>query len=219
LVVYRRDLWGIWRKPRLCLAVVVATIPAVVAGFLLKKYIKATFEMPIVVACGWLVTAGLLSYAQRTGHGEKSLDQISWSDAWIIGCFQAVSAVFRGVSRSGSTIAGGLLRGTSREAAATFSFLMAIPVIIGAAVLEDVFPLVKAYLQGQSVSATAASMMGGYSPLALVWGGLLSFVVGWISLRWLIHWIVRHGLSVFVYYVLAASALTFLWQGYLHFAK
>jgi undecaprenyl pyrophosphate phosphatase UppP len=69
LVVYRKDLWGIWRRPKLCLAIVLATIPAAVAGVVLKKHIEATFEMPIVVACGWLVTAGLLWYGQRLGHG------------------------------------------------------------------------------------------------------------------------------------------------------
>ncbi|MBS0265052.1 MAG: undecaprenyl-diphosphate phosphatase [Planctomycetes bacterium] len=219
LVVYRRDLWGIWRRPRLCLAVVLATIPAVVAGVVLKKYIEATFEMPLVVACGWLVTAGLLSIGQRVGHGHKTLDEITAKDAIIIGCFQAVSALFRGVSRSGSTIAGGLLNGASREAAAGFSFLMAIPVIVGAAVLEAGVPLLKAYRRGESLSETATGMLGGYSPWALLLGGLISFVVGWVSLRWLIRIIVQRGLNWFVWYVLAASALTFLWQGYEHFVK
>lgn len=219
LVVYRRDLWGIWQKPRLCLAVIVATLPAVVAALLLKKHIEATFDKPLVVACGWLVTAGLLWYGQRTGHGQRPLDELTFLDAAIIGCFQAVSLLFRGVSRSGSTIAGGLLTGHSREAAAAFSFLIAIPAIAGAAVMEAGMPLLKAYWHGESVADTASHLLGGYSPVALMLGCLISFVVGWISLRWLLRIIVRRGLDGFVYYVLAASALTFLWQGYEHFAR
>jgi undecaprenyl-diphosphatase len=219
LVVYRKELWGIWRRPKLCLAVVLATIPAAVAGVALKKYIEASFEMPIVVACGWVVTAGLLWYLPRRGHGNRPLEELTFGDAIKIGCFQAVSAMFRGVSRSGSTIAGGLSTGLSREAAAEFSFLLAIPVIAGAAVLE-LAPLFKAYFRGTWDGADGLSvLLGGYSPLALLLGALTSFVVGLISLRWLLRIITRRGLDGFVYYVLTAAILTFLWQGYEYFVK
>ena len=219
LLVYRKDIWGIWRKPRLCLAIVLATIPAAVLGVLLKKYVKATFEMPIVVACGWLVTAGLLWFSQRPTEGKRSIDELTMRDALVIGCFQAVSALFRGVSRSGSTITGGLLCGYDRQSAATFSFLIAIPAIAGAATLEFGVPLIKAIVHHEPLSATLDDMMGGYSPWSLMWGGLLSFFVGWASLRWLIGVIVRKGLRVFVAYVLVASLLTFAWQGYEYFHR
>jgi undecaprenyl-diphosphatase len=219
LVVYRKDLWGIWRRPKLCLAVVVATIPATLAYKLLKDYVEATFEMPIVVACGWLVTAGLLWYAPRARQGDRSLNELTMGDAVKIGCFQAVSLLFRGVSRSGSTISGGLFTGLSREAAAEFSFLIAIPAIAGGAVLK-VLPLVKAHLLGTpSLAEGSSALVGGYSPLALVVGTLTSFVVGLISLRWLLRIVVQRGLDGFVYYVLTASLLTFVWQGYEYFAK
>ena len=219
LVVYRKELWNIWRRPKLCLAIVLATIPAAVAGVLLKKYIEKSFEMPIVVACGWLVTAGLLWYLPRQGHGHRPLEELTFVDAIKIGCFQAVSALFRGVSRSGSTIAGGLSTGLSREAATEFSFLIAIPVVAGAAVLEGL-PLLKHFLKGPSSLASESSpVLGGYSPLALVLGGLTSFVIGVISLRWLLRIITRRGLDGFVYYVLAASMLTFAWQGYEYFVR
>jgi len=219
LVVYRKDLWGIWRRQKLCLAIVLATVPAVVAGLVLKRYIEATFEMPIVVACGWLVTAGLLWYGQRRGQGNRPLAELTLGDAIVIGCFQAVSALFRGVSRSGSTIAGGLFCGLSREAAAAFSFLIAIPVISGAALLEGM-PLLKAYFRGTlSAGEGAGVLLGGYSPLALLLGALTSFIVGLISLRWLLKIIIQRGLDGFVYYVLTASLLTFLWQGYEFFSQ
>lgn len=220
LVVYRQDLWGIWKRPRLCLAVVLATIPATVAYALLKKYVEATFEMPIVVACGWLVTAGLLWYAPRARPGNRPLAELTLVDAIVIGCFQAVSLLFRGVSRSGSTISGGLFSGLSREAATEFSFLIAIPAIAGGAVLQGLLPLLKAYLRGTSALADGPTMLvGGYSPLALALGALTSFVVGLISLRWLLRIVVHRGLDGFVYYVLTASLLTFAWQGYEYFAR
>jgi undecaprenyl pyrophosphate phosphatase UppP len=111
------------------------------------------------------------------------------------------------------------MMGLSREAAAAFSFLIAIPVIAGAATMEVGLPLLKAVMTGQPVMKVVHAMSGGYTPLALLWGGLVSFGVGWVSLRWLIQIIVRRGLNGFVYYVLTASALTFLWQGYEFLAR
>jgi undecaprenyl-diphosphatase len=215
LVVYRRDLWGIWKRPRLCAAIVLATIPAAIVGISLKEYVEATFEMPLVVACGWLVTAALLWSSQNYGSNLRSLEELTVADALIIGSFQAVSPLFRGVSRSGSTISGGLFTGLRRDAAATFSFLLAIPVTAGAALVMAA-PLIKLAVRGPGrPGETFESYLGGYSPLALLIGALTSFVVGLVSLRWLIRIIARRGLSWFVGYCLLASALTFAWQGYL----
>ncbi len=213
LVVYRHELWGIWRKPHLCLAIVLATIPAAVLGIALKKQIEATFEMPLVVACGWVVTAGLLWFGQRFSHDSRPLEALTLFDALTIGCFQAVSAIFRGVSRSGSTIAGGLFIGLRRDAAASFSFLIAIPVTAGAALVKAA-PLIKLLIKGPGVEGeTFATHLGGYNPEALLIGAVTSFVVGIISLRWLIRIITRYGLDWFVYYLLVAATLTFIWQG------
>jgi undecaprenyl-diphosphatase len=219
LVVYRRDLWGIWRRPRLCVAIVLATIPAAVLGIVLKKYVEQTFEMPLVVACGWLVTAGLLWSAQKFGSNTRALEELTLLDALIVGCFQAVSALFRGVSRSGSTISAGLYTGLRRDAAASFSFLIAIPVTAGAALVKAA-PLIKLALLGPKADGeTFATYLGGYSPVSLLLGALTSFVVGLISLQWLIRVIAKRGLNWFAGYCLVASALTFAWQGYLHFAR
>jgi undecaprenyl pyrophosphate phosphatase UppP len=86
-------------------------------------------------------------------------------------------------------------------------------------------PLLKAYFRGASsegamaVAGGSSALLGGYSPWALLLGALTSFVVGLISLRWLLNIITRRGLDGFVYYVLTAAALTFLWQGYEYFVK
>ena len=217
LVVYRRDLWSIWKKPRLCLAIVLATIPAAVIGLTLKKKIEATFEQPLVVACGWLVTAGLLWVGQRIGRNERTLDELGVLDAVKIGCFQAL-ALFRGVSRSGSSIAGGLFTGYRRDAAASFSFLIAIPAIGGAAVVEGASLAAKVMAARESTAAATAVLWGGYTPSAILVGVLVSFLVGLVSLRWLLRVITERGLNWFVVYCLLAAAATFTWQGYEHFA-
>jgi undecaprenyl-diphosphatase len=221
LVVYRRDLMEIWCKPRLCVSIVLATIPAAALGILFKSQIEATFKKPLVVACGWVVTAGLLRYGQRLGRDARLLDELTYRDALVIGGFQAVSALFRGVSRSGSTIAGGLFCGLRRDAAASFSFLIAIPVTAGAALVKGA-PLIKLLFVRLGVLPAAsgpssqkiADMLGGYSPLVLLIGATTSFVVGLVSLRWLLRVITVRGLNGFAYYCLAAAALTFAWQGY-----
>ena len=221
LVVYRRDLCEIWRKPRLCLAIVVASIPAAVVGLLFKEQIEATFKKPLVVACGWVVTAALLHFGQRLGRNTRPLEELRLVDAVVIGCFQALSACFRGVSRSGSTISGGLFMGLRREAAAAFSFLIAIPVTGGAALLKA-RPLIKLLFvhlhllsaEKGPTTAEVSEMLGGYSPLVLVIGAATSFVVGLLALRWLLRIINQRGLNWFVWYCLVVAALTFAWQGY-----
>ena len=197
-----------------------ATVPAALVAFTLRKYVKATFEMPLVVACGWTVTAGLLWFGQRLGTRERSLDDITLADALKIGCFQALSPLFRGVSRSGSTIAGGLLTGLSHDAAASFSFLIAIPVIAGAALVKGrrssnccscgwaFFPP-PAVLEQQSVD-----LVGGYSPLVLAIVRSSRFWWDWFRCGGCCGSLHSRGLNGFVYYCLIAAPLTFAWQGY-----
>jgi undecaprenyl-diphosphatase len=117
--------------------------------------------------------------------------------AFLIGCFQAV-ALMPGISRSGSTIGGGLLLGLSRVDAARFSFLMAVPVIGGAALLtaRDVWQ----------------AGTGGHAPSALVLGAVVSFVVGVVALRGLIRLISQRKLHWFAYYCLVVATATMIWQ-------
>jgi undecaprenyl-diphosphatase len=116
--------------------IVVATIPAVIVGYLLEKYLRSLFGAPLIAA-GFLVVNGLLlMFGERIRTmGHRPLSALSVADALTIGGFQC-TALIPGISRSGATIVGGLLRGIDHEAAAHFSFLIATPVIIGATVLE-----------------------------------------------------------------------------------
>ncbi len=126
-------------SPRQLLLVGVASVPAAIAGLGFQDAIARTFNSPVMAGYGWLVTAAFLA----AGHfaatrpsvagalPPRSLDQLSFVDALCVGLAQAL-AILPGVSRSGSTISTGLMRGIDRSAAATFSFLMAVPVIGGA---------------------------------------------------------------------------------------
>ena len=206
LVVYRHDLRRVLQDYRLWIWIVVATIPTAVIGLTFKKKIEASFSNPLVVACGWLITAALLWFGQKLGRNQRDIQKMTLVDALVIGLFQS-AALPRGISRSGSTIAGGLWRDFTREGAAKFSFLLAIPAIGGATVVEF-GPILVKMLKGQS--AAEAGLTGSVGPMIV--GTVVSFVVGWITLTWLIRLIVRRGVTVFAIYCLTIAIATLIWQ-------
>ena len=121
---------------RVLALVVIATIPAVVVGFLLEKFFRNLFGSPVIAAIFLLVNGGLLLFGEKLrGRGRRPLSDLTMTDALTIGCWQC-TALIPGISRSGATIVGGLLRGVDHEGAAHFSFLIATPIILGATVLE-----------------------------------------------------------------------------------
>jgi undecaprenyl-diphosphatase len=116
--------------------VVVATIPAVIVGFLLEKLLRHAFGVP-TLAAGFLIANGVMLFAaeRMKGRQDRALSRLRWIDAVIIGCWQCL-ALIPGFSRSGATMVGALLRKVDHEASAHFSFLIAVPVILAATVLE-----------------------------------------------------------------------------------
>lgn len=208
LVVYRNDLRRLLHRPRLCLQVIVATIPAAVVGLMLKSYLEEAFESPVVVACGWLMTAAFLLTAQRFERDEIPIDSMTFRQSLVVGVFQALALV-PGLSRSGSTISAGLYTGLTRSAAAEFSFLIAIPVIAGAAVLEG-RPLWQAWIPGMGGTAAAVPPV---SLLPLGVGMLTAFVVGIAALRGLLAMIARRRLHWFAWYCVLAAVATLVGYG------
>ena len=197
LVVYREDLIRLIYNRRLCLWIVLATVPVVIVGLGFKDLIKQNMQSPLSSGCFLLVTAALLLVAHKSQKADIPLEKLSWSQALTIGIFQAV-AIIPGISRSGSTIAGGLVVGIRRDAATTFSFFIAIPAILGAVFLTvlDIF----------------AENGGVHSPWALLLGAAVAFVVGLFSLRWLIRLISQQKLYWFAWYCSFAGLATILWQ-------
>jgi undecaprenyl-diphosphatase len=173
LVYWRRILDLLGSDRRVFLLLVVGTIPAGVVGVVIKTQFKGLLDDPLLTGFMFLVTGCMLLSLRWLPQGETQYSKLTWFQAIVIGCFQAI-ALLPGISRSGSTIVGGRLLGLSREDSVTFSFLLAIPAILGATVLTA-----KDLIDGDSHQA-------GVGLLAL--GALISFLVGIASLRWLIHW-------------------------------
>jgi undecaprenyl-diphosphatase len=180
--------------------VVLATVPVVIVGFTFKDRIEEYFETPLLAGCGLLVTAGFLLVGQRLERDRTPLAEMSLGAALVVGVFQAF-ALAPGISRSGSTIAGGLLTGLKRDAAATFSFLIAVPALLGANVLIAA----EAWLEAAGRPS---------SDVVFAWGigALVSFVVGLLALKGLLRVVSRGKLHWFAVYCAAAGLATIAWQ-------
>jgi len=174
---------------------ILATIPAVVLGFLLKDKVEAAFSNPRATGGFLLLTAVILVIAEIVGKRQRSMEQINWLDALWIGFAQTL-ALFPGVSRSGSTIAGGMTRNLDRPAAARFSFLMSIPVMLGAGTLA-------------LLDLAHMSDLGGVIPPLLA-GFFTALIVGYIAIRWLLTYLTRHSLYLFAIYCTAIGLLALI---------
>ena len=181
---------------RYMLNILVSMIPIFVVGIFFKDAVESIFGQGLlVVGCCLLVTAGLLAYSYYGKPRQKK--SISLVDAFIIGVAQAV-AVLPGLSRSGSTIATGLILGNNKAHMAQFSFLMVIPPILGEALLDTI----KAAKEGFSAA------FGDLSVMALVVGFVAAFVSGIAACKWMIGIVRRGKLIYFAYYCVAVGAVT-----------
>lgn len=170
------------------LKIVISMIPVGIVGVFFKDYIEAAFSSIAVVGVMLLVTAALLAFAYYAKPRQKQ--ELSYRDAFIIGLAQAV-AVLPGLSRSGSTIATGLLLGNKKESVAQFSFLMVLPPILGNALLDC--------LKGD--------FGGGVETLPLVVGFVTAFITGCIACKWMIDIVKRGKLIWFAVYCAIAGVV------------
>ncbi|MBP3776289.1 MAG: undecaprenyl-diphosphate phosphatase [Prevotella sp.] len=167
---------------RYALNIIVSMIPVGIVGLFFKDEVEAVFGSGLlVVGCCLLITAVLLIFSYYAKPRQK--ETISWKDALVIGIAQAI-AVLPGVSRSGSTIATGLLLGNKKELLAQFSFLMVIPPILGEALL-DILKMIK----GENV-------MGSIETLPLIIGFVAAFLSGCLACKWMIN-IVKKGKLIY----------------------
>jgi len=210
IIFFWRDLLGILqsafqglfqRKPfatsqaRLGWYILLATIPAGVLGLLIKDQVEQAFNNPRMVGIFLLVTAILLGIGEYFGKRSRSLDQITWFDALWIGLFQAIS-IFPGISRSGSTISGGMLKSFNRPSAARFSFLMSIPIMLAAGLLA-----IKDLLRVSDFINQVPSLLVGFITAA---------VVGYLSIRWLLAYLSHRSFYVFSIYCAIVGILTII---------
>jgi undecaprenyl-diphosphatase len=191
------------REERLLLwFLAVATIPGAIAGKLLEHSAEDYFREHIFLIAGALILVALLMWwSERVSSQRKSLTQISLADSLIVGCAQA-TALIPGVSRSGSTITAGLFRSMTREAAVRFSFLLSTPIIAGAALLKA-HELRKEGLPPEM-----------HMPFLV--GIIVSAIVGYGAIAWLIRYLQSNTLRLFVVYRIVVGviviALAFLWH-------
>jgi undecaprenyl-diphosphatase len=175
--------------------IIVATIPALLAGYLLKDAVEALFKQPMLEASIRLFTAAvLLTLAEWFTKKDRTLDSMNWLDALFVGVMQII-AVFPGASRSGATISGGMFRGFDRPSAARFAFLMSVPVMLAAGGYEmlDVLKMPN---------------LGEFLPL-LATGFVTAAVVGWYAIKWLIDYLSKRSLYVFAAYCAAVGTIVF----------
>ena len=173
-------------EARLGWLVVVATVPAVIAGVFIKSYLEQLYQMYILISIILMLGGVLMLIAERFGKRTRDLKQMTWLDAIIVGVWQ-IFAMIPGFSRSSVTISGGMLRHFTRADAARFSFLMSIPALLGAGVvaLKDLF----------STPGLLASLA---APLAV--GFLSAAITGYLSIRWLLGYLKARSLNAFVVY-------------------
>jgi undecaprenyl-diphosphatase len=154
---------------RVFMLIVIATIPAVIVGFLLERFIRGLFGTPVVAAVFLMVNALLLLGGEKLRTlSHRPLSSLGKMDALAIGCWQC-TALIPGISRSGATIVGGLLRGIDHEGAAHFSFLIATPIIVGATVLEVPKLLHESVPPGVFTLSAIAAVIAGITAYASTW--------------------------------------------------
>lgn len=188
---------------RMAKLIIIGTLPAVIVGLVGHRWLKATFYNPMSIAIAAIVFAVLMTAAEwwsarRASSGQKLRgdDELSTFDALWIGCFQAL-ALMPGGSRSGTTITAGLFCGLSRPAAARFSFLLSLPSILAAGLKE---------LYDWLTTADADRMAD--QAAAMVVGGIVSALVGYLSIAWLLRFLRDHTLLAFaIYRVLLALVI------------
>jgi undecaprenyl-diphosphatase len=177
---------------KLFLLVVGATIPGAVAGFLAQKTIETTLRSPFILSITLIGVALLLWLAERTARLNKEFERLSVADALSIGCAQALALV-PGTSRSGITIATGLFRGLTRQAAARFSFLLSAPITGGAAL--------KKLLDLRHTGIADADR------LPMLFGFLSSLLMGYLTIKFLMRYLQRNTLQAFIVYRIALGVV------------
>ncbi|MGH9970831.1 MAG: undecaprenyl-diphosphate phosphatase [Pyrinomonadaceae bacterium] len=183
-----RDAWLGW-------LVIIGSIPVGIVGFLFKKQIEGTFTKNLwVIATMMIVVAILLGIAELIGKRNRSMEDLTIRDALAVG-FAQVLALIPGSSRSGSTIMGGLFAGETRETAARFSFLLSIPAIAASGLLELREALVK-LPQGSYGSLVVATLVSG--------------LVGYASIWFLLRFLRTHSTAIFIGYRLIVGGFILL---------
>lgn len=184
---------ALWRSTqgRLVLLIIVGSVPTALTGFLFEETFSHLFASPLVAGLMIMVTGTILWFTRGRPSDSKGVEEMGVIDALVVGLVQGF-ALIPGISRSGVTISFGLFRGMEREWSGRFSFLLVIPAILGALLMEFRMP---SELSSQELFSVGA-------------GTAVAVVVGYLSLRTLMYVVTRGNLAVFSYYCWGAGALS-----------
>jgi len=207
VVVYYKKFFDFTRIS-FYIKLIIAIIPAVIFGFLLKKHIDQALENLYFIAAVMIGGGIIFLFVDRWFNHPRfeSERNISNGAAFRIGCFQVLSILLPGFSRSGATIIGGLSQGLTRKAAAEFSFFLAVPTMLAASV--------KSYWD---VHKEHPDVLTKDNAILLVLSGIVTFLVAIVVIRFFIGFLQKHGFKVWGYYriVVGLVMLVLLWRGYL----
>ncbi|WP_027868777.1 undecaprenyl-diphosphatase UppP [Eubacterium sp. AB3007] len=187
---------------KLGVMIIVATIPTALMGFLLNDFFESLNSILWAIGIGWIFTGFILYFSEKLGRANRDLKHMNFRNAIFIGIMQGI-AICPGVSRSGSTMVGGLVTGFKREFAVKFAFLISIPSILGAAVLEV----------PEAMKATTEGLAAG----PLIVGMIVSAVCGILAIKLMIKVVIAQKLKYFSCYVWVLGALTVGYGLYLQF--
>ncbi len=185
---------------RLAWYILIATLPAVIAGYFWENIIEVVFRQISLVAIMLIVFGVILYLADKFSRKVQTIEQLKFGSSFLIGVAQAI-ALIPGVSRSGITIIAGLSQKLNRESAARFSFILSIPIVFGAA--------------GKEVLNLLAEKLLGLADLPVLIIGLLSSAVtGYLCIRYFLKFLQNHSLEFFAYYriILGIIILLILWM-------
>ncbi|GAX89757.1 undecaprenyl-diphosphate phosphatase [Effusibacillus lacus] len=200
VAIFWRDIVFMIRNPfnKLTLLIVVGTIPTAIIGLTFEDFFKEISETGVTAGWEFLLTGVIIWWADNMKNGHKQIGDISYKDALLIGTLQG-AAILPAISRSGLTIAGSLFRGIDKAAAARFSFLLSMPAILGAVVLQTVEMAEGKVAESISISALAA-------------GTLASAVAGYVAVKWMLNILQRGSLKGFAVYVWVVGGIILILQ-------
>jgi undecaprenyl-diphosphatase len=184
------------RSALLARMIVIGTVPVVIVGLLFSDFVEDVLRTPAVAAGALAFGALLMLVAERLGPRTRAEDALVWWESVLIGCAQA-AALIPGMSRSGGTIATGMFLGIRRDAAARFTFLLAIPAMLAAAAKEGL--------------ELASMPLPSGSGTLLATGTIVSAVTGYVTIKYFLRFLAGHRLDVFAYYRLALAGITLVW--------
>lgn len=187
---------GIWDKPirqtleyKLGWYLILATIPIGIVGLVFSHQIETGARNLYLIATTLIVLAAVLALAERMSTRNRGEEEITRTDAIVVGAAQVVSLI-PGASRSGTTITAGLFRGLTREAAARFSFLLSVPAVV----LSGLYELKDVGNGGPGLGLTGVALV-------------FAFITGLASIAWLMRWLATHSTFVFIYYRIGLGVL------------